>query len=70
MKKPLIHDDPIVAVLATWLVGQVEIATGIVFNDEEDEENEKTQTETGAASYEGGAGMVVPVHVSTALVSV
>ena len=70
MRKPIVHDDPIVSMLATWLVGQVERATGIVFDDEDEEENEKTQTAQSPASYEGGAGMVVPIHVSVEQVSV
>jgi len=69
MATVIVHDDPVVAMLAGWLVDHVESCLKFDFKKGV-RKNEKTQTETGAASNEGGARLVVPVHVSSALVSV
>jgi len=68
MRTVIVHDDPVVAMLAGWLVDQVESCLKIDFK--QGVTNEKTQTAQSAASYEGGAGLLVPVHVSTAQVPI
>jgi|GEM_PF-4138071 len=64
----IVHDDPVVAMLDGWLVDQVESCLKIDFK--QGVKNEKTQTAQSPAAYEGGAGLLVQVHVSTAQVSI